>query len=246
MDKIEKTLLFLMIVVLGIGFISLVSAGLGTFKQDDCMEIVTILNSSQANISSLTYPNNSILFLDSSMTKNAKTFNYTFCDTSLVGKYNYDYYDLEGNVYVNDFIVTYNGDDLDEGKATLFTVFLAITILFWFLILFFIGKLPSTDSGGEEGLIQISKLKYLRDALYGVLWAVSISILFLASNVAIAYLPGEMFGNFLFTLFELMMWLTIPFVIIWALWIFYRLVTDAKLKRFMERGGEFMPNNSWV
>ena len=235
----KKTLFLLTAILL----LSFTSAGLGTFQQDTCVNIRTILNATAVNISSLSYPNNTVTFIDTPMTKNAQTFNYSFCDTGVIGDYIYDYYDNSGNVYVNDFQITYNGDDLTDAKAILYGVLLSITILFWFLVLYYTTKLPSKNGPDEEGLMQISKLKYMRDALYGVLYALSLSILFLASNIAIAYLPFQMFGDFLFILFQIMGWLSIPFVFLWLLWIFYSLVTDAKVKRYIERGMDFGGNN---
>lgn len=222
--------------LLGLFLISFASANLGTFQQDTCVNIRTALNTTQVNISSISYPNETVLFLDNEMTRNGKTFNYSFCDTGVIGEYVYDFYDLEGNVFVNDFNITYNGDDLTNAKAILYAILLAISVFFWFLILYYTTKLPSKNPRDDEGLVMVSNLKYLRDTLFAVLYLVSWSILFLASNIAIAYLPFQMFGNFLFALWQIMGWLMIPAVILWFLWIFYSLVNDAKIKRYMNMG----------
>jgi len=232
----NKNFLYLFTAIL---LISFASAGLGTFQQDTCVEIRTILNQSSVNISSIGLPNNTITYLNDAMTKNGQTFNYTFCNTNPLGTYVYDYFDADGNVYVNDFKITYNGDDLTEGKATLFSILLFVLVGFWFLVLFYITKLPSKNVRDEGGLIQISKLKYLRDALWGFLWGLSVSILFLASNIALAYLPGQMFGAFLFKMFQLMGWMSLPLIVVWFLWMFHQAVTDKEIIRFMERGADY-------
>lgn len=117
--------------------IPLCSAGLGSFKQNDCVEIKTILNTSAVNISSLSYPNSSIAFTNGGMTKNALTFNYTFCDTSLLGTYIYDYFDAQGNVYVNDFDITPSGSTQTTaqgiGSLIFLILVLSLTILFGYL-----------------------------------------------------------------------------------------------------------------
>lgn len=95
--------------ILGIFLLVSVSATLPPVKQFDCIQIKTISNATQVNLSSITFPNETSRYLNVVMTKNAKTFNYTFCDTSQIGNYIYDYFDNEGNTYVNDFNVTPDG-----------------------------------------------------------------------------------------------------------------------------------------
>jgi hypothetical protein len=99
----------MLVLMLGIVLTSLVSAGLGTFKSGDCVDIKTILNTTDVTISSLSYPNSTNALGITNMDKNGLTFNYTFCDTSTIGTYYYDYNDSEGNVYVNDFEITPSG-----------------------------------------------------------------------------------------------------------------------------------------
>lgn len=95
----------MLIMLLGLFLISFTSASLGAYSPNECVNIKTILNTSAVTISSLNYPNSSTALGITEMEKNGLTFNYTFCDTSTYGTYNYDYNDSEGNVYVNDFII---------------------------------------------------------------------------------------------------------------------------------------------
>lgn len=115
--------------ILGIFLITLVSASLGTFKLNECVDIKTILNATSVNISTLNYPNSSLIISNRPMTKTGLTFNYTFCNTSVIGKYNYDYYDNLGNVYVNDFEVTKTGDKVSLSNSILVIAFLIVAIL---------------------------------------------------------------------------------------------------------------------
>lgn len=214
-----------------------VSANLGTFEQGKCMEIRTISNSTQVNLSSIEFPNNTLIYPNKAMTQQGKTFNFTFCGTDTIGNYVYDFNDKEGNTFVNDFDVSYKGDKLDGPKVTLYTVMLGIMVLFWFLMLFYTTKLPSGNTEvDDDGLMQISKLKYLRHTLFGVLWITTIIILFLSSNLSLAYLQFEMFATLLFALFQLMMWLSIPAIFLWFAWIFWTLTTDKKIERYLKMG----------
>jgi len=108
-------------------------ASLGTFKQNECLEIKTILNTSAVNISTISYPNSIIAISNQAMTKQGFTFNYTFCNTSLLGNYIYDYFDSEGVVYVNDFTISPNGSEFTIQQALIFIV------LFAFFLLILIG-----------------------------------------------------------------------------------------------------------
>lgn len=201
------------------------------------MEIRTISNSTQVNISTIELPNNTILFPNRNMNVTGKTWNYTFCGTDTIGNYVYDFNDLEGNVFVNDFDVSYRGDSLDGPKATLYSVMLGIFVGLWFLILFYTTKLPDGNTDlDDDGLMQVSKLKYLRHALFGVLWTLSMVILFISSNLALAYLQFQMFSTILFALFQLMMWLSIPGIFLWFAWIFWTLTTDKKIERYLNMG----------
>lgn len=118
-----------------------VTASLGSFKQKDCVTIKTILNTSLVNISSLSDPNSTIILTNQNMTKNGLTFSYNFCNTSKLGFYTYDYFDAEGNVYVNDFEITPSGNDsINSGEGlTLFSSVIVLLIIagFFFVLSFF-------------------------------------------------------------------------------------------------------------
>lgn len=127
--------------------IPLATAGLGTFKQNSCVDIKTILNSSWANISSISYPNSTVAYSNVGMTKSGQTFNYTFCNTSDMGTYTYDYFDNNGDVYVNDFIVNFNGSDAPSGTlvAIFIVLFCAFIAGFTYVIIFSLGHLAKVD-----------------------------------------------------------------------------------------------------
>jgi hypothetical protein len=123
----------ILIMILGLLLISFASASLGTFKQGDCVDIKTILNTTAVTISSLNYPNSSTALGITNMNKNGLTFNYTFCNTSSLGTYNYDYNDSEGNVYVNDFLVTANGQTQSTSQGLGSLAFLGLMLVLMFV-----------------------------------------------------------------------------------------------------------------
>lgn len=84
----KKLILTLM---LGIFLVSLVSASdLGTFKKGECIELYQLCdNCTYVNLSSVTYPNSTILNLNEAMTENGVDYNYTFCSTNVEGDMSY-------------------------------------------------------------------------------------------------------------------------------------------------------------
>ena len=124
-----KKLIF--VLLLGVFLISFASATLPPVEQNKCIELRTILNATQVNISTVTHPNQTLIIINSPMSKNGKTFNYTFCDTSVLGEYVYDYYDNQGNTYVNDFDVTADGKERKDFPMQFsFIIFSVLMIIF--------------------------------------------------------------------------------------------------------------------
>lgn len=123
--------------------LTFISAGLGTFEQGECVDIKTILNSSSVTLSTLSYPNGSIGISEETMTNVAgKTFNYTFCNTREIGKYNYDYYDANGEVYVNSFEITTNEISSNDTAGQIrFGILMLICIIITILIFMKVSKM---------------------------------------------------------------------------------------------------------
>ena len=140
-----KNKLFL-VMLLGMMMIGVASASLGTFKSGECVDIKTILNTSAVTLSSLNYPNSSTALSLANMDKSGLTFNYTFCDTSTIGVYVYDYNDSEGNVYVNSFEVTSTGinQTTSQGIGSAIYLILMMVLMFTFGIVGF--KLFKTEN----------------------------------------------------------------------------------------------------
>lgn len=144
------------ILILGIfllAFAPFVNATLPDIASGECITIKTILNTSTINISTISYPNQTIAVSNKLMNKTAQTFTYLFCDTNTLGNYIYDYFDNEGNVYVNDFNVTSTG-------ASGFNLYLIL--LTSLAVIFFIASLFVP----EEFFVYISGILFLVGGIY--------------------------------------------------------------------------------
>ena len=96
---------------------TIVSGNLGTFKQGDCVNIRTIMNTTWVNISTVNYPNSTLAISNKPTSKVGQTFNYTYCNTSMIGTYIYDYFNDKGEVFVNSFDITPNGYEATTSRA---------------------------------------------------------------------------------------------------------------------------------
>lgn len=237
-NKNSMKRLNIFLILLTLLTIPLISANLGTFKQGDCVDVKTILNTTSVTLSTLNYPNGTIAVSEQDMTNVAgKTWNYTFCNTSIVGNYNYDYYDGEGNIYVNEFEITNTGESFNLQTSSIYIVALVFIVLLIVSLIFIINILPSSDAVDIEGnILQISWLKYLRPILWICVYGLGLGILFIISNMALAYIPNAMVGNFLFALYKIAFWMMIVMLPIYSIWILVRAFQDREMKKLIERG----------
>lgn len=142
-----------------------------------------------------------------------------------------------GGFFGYPFLVTYTGKTFSEGQAIVYASLLAIMIFIFVANIFFIEKLPSKNAQDEEGkILSISWLKYLRNTLWFVEWFIFIGILFLSSNIALAFLPGAMFGQILLSFFKVCLALSVPAVLIWIIWIFRNMFHDKEFQNMLNRG----------
>lgn len=231
--------------------ISLVSAeiNLEPVEKNRCIQLQqTCDNCTYVNVSSVTFPNSTVLNINNKMTKNGVNYNYSFCSTESLGKYIFSVYGDKDTILTIEegtFEVTYTGDLLDTQKSILYVALLGILVFFFILIIYFAGKLPDSEVRNEEGqLVDINNLKYLGSVLLFVDWMILIAIFYITSNLAFAYLGETLFAQVLFMIYKVCFRLTIPLIFIWFIWIFVRIMKDKKLKGMIEKG-IYPEGNKW-
>ena len=110
-----KILFIFLAIIIFITFISAETQTLGVFKQGDCVQLMQICsNCSYNNISSVLYPNSTLASGEVAMIKTGTNFAYTFCNTSMLGKYIVNGFgDVEGyvTVWAYDFNITTTGNN---------------------------------------------------------------------------------------------------------------------------------------
>lgn len=143
-----NTMKLLVSLLLVISLISLTSADLGTFKQNECVALVVPLNASSVTLTNVNSPspNSTVLLTNKAMTANGNFFNYTFCNTTTLGVYTYGYCSNTGLCFGNDFTISGSGQVVTQQQINLIGIGLAVMviIIIFFFILSLIFKHPGT------------------------------------------------------------------------------------------------------
>ncbi len=141
----------LLTLILGIFLITLISANLGTFQQNKCVDVKGNLDAATVNVS-IYFPNSTIAYEDVGMNNiRGNIWNYTFCNTFTAGEYTYDYCDENGNnCKENTFLMTPSGQSENVG-------FFIILIVIVYLIGFFgfFGKSRWVSALGGLGMLAL-------------------------------------------------------------------------------------------
>jgi len=216
---------------------------LGTFKQNDCVELLQVATwSNNSTITSIRFPNKSVAVSFVSMINTgAGEYSYEFCQTDTIGDdYIVNGYSSNGTHTVDwayTFNVNYLGDEVTEGQSTVYLILFLLIIFIFIITILGIKQLPDDNQKDEEGkIVSITWLKYLRPVGWFFLWMLFIAILFLSSNLAFAYLGEQLFANVLFTLFRVCFALTLPIIVVWFIWIIRQMFHDKEMQKLLNRG----------
>ena len=225
-------------------FISLASATTwGTYKQDKCVNLITICPLTGCNattIQAITYPNSTIAVSDVSATHSGTVWNYTFCNTHDMGTYTvygYSTNSTQNESFIGDFEINYRGEKISSSQAIVYFILLIVIIFVFIMTILGIERLPKSNEKDEEGkILSITYLKYLRPVGWFFLWMFFIAILFLSSNLAFAYLSGQLFAKILFNLYRICFGLTPLIVVVWIIWIYRQMFHDKQFQKMLNRG----------
>ena len=240
-----KQINFLAIFILGIFLISLVSAEINNYApttQNDCVTIKQTCSSCTYVNISIAYPNSTLVITNDEMdNQGGGVWTYEFCNTSVLGRYDVmGSGDLEGTDTSFDvlwFDVTYMGKQLTEAGAIMYIGFLALLILVFFLNFIGMGFLPNKNQRDEEGrILSISYLKYFRNVLWMTGYFLFIAIIYVASNLAFAFMEEQFVASVLFTIFKITFGIAPIIIILWLIWIFISMFHDKQFQQMLNRG----------
>jgi hypothetical protein len=115
-------ILFALLLIIPMG-----SADLKEQEYGTCNQISIPLNSTTANITSISTPNG-FLIINAQMTLTNTIFNYTYCNSEM-GRYDYSITDNEGNTYGNSFLVTADGKPYQNFPISYSLILLGLVFL---------------------------------------------------------------------------------------------------------------------
>ena len=239
-----------MILMIGMFFISMASAyDLGTVKQNTCIDLYQWCNDcTYVNVTSVQLANKTITYLNVAMTENGYDYTYNYCNNSLLGDYFYTVCSdtsATNKCATFSYGVTGTGQEFSLQRMWLSLGMLGLVVLLFITNLIVIPLLPNKDNTDEEGtLISINKLKYIRPILYVTAYLLLMSIIFIGSNLSLAYLGTTLLGNLLYKIFYIMAAIMPLMLVLWFIYIFYNIFQDKQMKDYIERGiiGEKIPD----
>lgn len=178
----KKTIIY---IILGLILLSSVFAeeqSLGAFKKNTCIDLIqTCADCSYVNFTSVRYPDSTVAEENLEATKQGTVFNYTYCNTPMVGKY---IVNGVGDVGGIDTVFSYSFNINEEGsigqKNVLITVVAAIVYLMFILSLVFKDKTIAMISAFAMILMGIylhfNGFNDIRNSLTDVLAIINIGI----------------------------------------------------------------------
>lgn len=233
-------------IMLGVMLIGLASASdyLPQKQNTDFDLVITSNNATTCNWTYIQYPNGSKVSNDFVMTQSGRDFsqlitlgNFTALGSTCMGVTCFDGATYESGSVCRE--VTFGGDIMSGAGSSFYIISIAVLFILFLLCIWATRGLPSGDAMDEEGtILQVSYIKHLRPVLYGVAWGILLAIIFVTSNMTLAYAGNPMLGNFFFVAYQVMFWLTIVAVPLWMIWIFTGIFRDVEFKRMIERGVE--------
>ncbi len=227
--------------------ISFASAeSIGTFQQGKNITLPQLCSTcTSINITSITSPQGLLILPKTQMTKDGSYFTYNIsgANTDKIGVYSVNGIGDDADCSASGCVWSYTFEITPSGKEfSTASSIIQFALLFLMVLIFIggavgIGFLPARNIQDEEGkLISISYLKYLRGSLWFVEYILFVAILFMASNLAYAFLSESMFADVLFAIYRIAFGIAPLIVIVWICWIFAKIFQDKKFWGMMQRG----------
>jgi len=121
----------------------------GTFKQSEDINLIQICSScTYNNITAILYPNSTVAISNVEMTANVGIFNYTFKDTSTIGRYLVNGFGDIGGVDTEwnyEFRVTRSGSSFSYSEAIIYIVILMIVVILFLISVYSIFNMKAKN-----------------------------------------------------------------------------------------------------
>jgi len=138
-----------------------------------------------------------------------------------------------------DVPLTYNGHELSTQTSLLYLGLIVFLVFIFGLLIVSLNYIPKDVRDDQGFIMDVSKLAYLRPVVKGIAWVVLTAIVFIASNVAIAYLDTGLLGTFLFGIWRIMMLSNLVILPLCVIYMIQRIMMSKEMISLIERGVQF-------
>jgi hypothetical protein len=236
---------YLFVLLLAVCLLSNVQAevqSLGTFKVNSCVDLPQICSTcTYNNISTIKYPNASVIESEIAMAKSGTYYSYSFCNTSQLGQYIVNGYgDIDGvlTTWVYDFQVTNSGYQNTTAGSIIYIGLLVFSIILFIIVVLCAGSIKWKNEREPNGSLRISDFKYLKYPLYIVAYIIFMWIMALCNGIATNLLYLGFMGSFFYWAYIIMLVGIAPVLIIGGIVIIMTWINDGKLQDMIAGGFE--------
>lgn len=245
-----KKYLFILSIILCLTLVSSAVPSLGFFKEGNDIELkqTCTINGTfcnYCNISSVDYPNGTIVINDVEMTKRNGDFNYTLDGSytdGIYGTYKVNGYCTFGSDVIKNWVyyvdVNPTGEELGIQTSIIYIIIFIISILVLVSLLVLGIYLPVSNNRDEMTgyILAINNLKYLKILLLSFAYLTAFFISFFTYYLSRAFLWADFITNIAYFIFVLMAILILPFFIFMIYLFIANWIKDNKLYELISRG----------
>ena len=233
--------LFVLVLVFGMFFISLVGAtNIGTFKQGQQIQITNYCSTGDctyANLTTIDLPNGTINYINSAMTQNGQNFNYSYIP-SILGNYIFNTCSDPNGVKICDsdsFTITQDGKTFSVAKSIGYIGFLILTLFTLILTLWGGIKVGWKHKIVNGKIISINDFRYIKVFLFSMAYMITL-FLFGLSYKLFNSAGMEGFNNFFNFIYQLFLKLMYPIMVLTVIIFVIIFLSNLKLKKLRSLG----------
>jgi hypothetical protein len=242
-NKMKSNFIFLILgMIFLMGIVSASIANLGTFKEGSSVQLLQNCNCTFNNITSIVYPNSTMIYETISMTTSDNmNYYYYWNDTSQIGIYTLNGIGNDGGTQSNwqyQFTITPNGDILTTQNSIIYIIIFAVSFLIFFGLLFMGISLPADNRKDEMTgyIIATSNVKYLKLICIGLAYAFAVFLAYLSWMISCSYLTFGFLSSILQFVFDFLAIAALPLFILFVYILIANLVKDNQIVKQLARG----------
>ena len=242
--------IILLTLIVGMFLLSFTTASIpnleGAFTPGSCLDLPqTCPDCTYNNISKIIVMTTTDIITVSGeviMTKDGTDYNYTFCNTTLVGDYVvHGYGDVGGtkDTWEYEFKITKTGTILNISESLIYSI-LAFGVLLLFIISFyFMMAVKYGNDVNEKGaVIKLTKTKYIKLGFILLTWVLFTWFLNILIGLSDNFVSLTMYYGLFSFIFDVMNRLALPLGIIVIVIALFEIIRDANIQKAISKFGD--------